>query len=137
MRQRGSIRRRPVADSRRPEDQREPRAVENFETANRILGNLVGETFGYLFTATWTLAVAVALHRRYAGAWFTGLGITSAVPILAGVLSPLDLPAVDLANFVGYVAWSGWLLVLAVLLLIRRSTATGRPVARLGNRVRT
>ena len=48
--------------------------------------------------------------------------------ILAGVLSPLDLPLVDTANFVGYVLWSVWLVVFAVVLLVR-SAADRRPVA--------
>ena len=41
----------------------------------------------------------------------------SAVLVLAGVLSPLDLPVIDLANFIGYVLWSVWLVVFAILLL--------------------
>ena len=93
---------------------------ESFETAHLILGNVIGETFGYLFTAAWTLLVLVALHRTLAGRWFTALGAVSAVLILAGVLSPLDLPIIDAANFAGYVLWSIWLVVLAVLLLVRR-----------------
>lgn len=95
-----------------------------FETAHFILGNVIGETFGYLFTAAWTLLVLAALNRTLAGRWFTALGAVSAVLILAGVLSPLDLPIIDTANFVGYVMWSLWLIAFAVLLL-RRPPATG------------
>ncbi|HEY0000200.1 MAG TPA: hypothetical protein VGB74_07085, partial [Actinoplanes sp.] len=43
-----------------------------------------------------------------------------AVLILAGVLSPLDLPIIDTANFVGYVLWSLWLIAFAILLVRRR-----------------
>ena len=40
-------------------------------------------------------------------------------------MSPLDLPLVDDANFVGYVLWSGWLVAFAVVLLVRqRATVT-------------
>ena len=95
-------------------------AVDAFVTAHRILGNLIGETFGYLLTAAWTLLVLRALAGVLAGRWFTILGAVSAVLILAGVLSPLDLPLIDTANFAGYVLWSLWLLAFAVLLLIRR-----------------
>ena len=95
-----------------------------FETAHFILGNIIGETLGYLFTAAWTLLVLVALHRKLAGRWFIALGALSAVLIVAGVLSPLDLPIIDTANFAGYVLWSIWLIAFAVLLLIRRT----RPV---------
>jgi hypothetical protein len=98
-------------------------ARDAFETAHRVLGNVVGETFGYLFTAAWTLLVLVALHRRLAGRWFTALGAASAVLILAGVLSPLNVPVLDDANFVGYVLWSLWLVVFAALLLRRPDPA--------------
>ena len=37
----------------------------------------------------------------------------AAILILVGVLSPLCLPLVDLANFAGYVLWSGWLVIFA------------------------
>jgi Domain of unknown function (DUF4386) len=90
-----------------------------FETAHLILGNVIGETFGYLFTAAWTVLVLVALHGKLAGRWFTGLGTASAVLIVAGVLSPLNLPIIDTANFAGYVLWSTWLIAFAVLLLRR------------------
>jgi hypothetical protein len=40
------------------------------------------------------------------------------------VLSPLDLPAIDLANFVGYVLWSAWLVAFAVLLIRRPRPGT-------------
>jgi hypothetical protein len=97
----------------------DPAAVESFHTANRILGTVVGETGGYLLTAAWTVLVLAALGTAFAGRWFTVLGGVSAVLVLAGVLSPLDLPVVDLANFAGYVLWSGWLVVFGVLLLVR------------------
>jgi hypothetical protein len=98
-----------------------------FETAHFILGNVIGETLGYLFTAAWTLLVLVALHRTLAGRWFTALGAISAVLIAAGVLSPLDLPIIDTANFAGYVLWSIWAIAFAVLLLVRRPRATVEP----------
>jgi hypothetical protein len=98
-----------------------------FVLAHRILGNLIGETFGYLLTAAWTLLVVVALQRGLAGRWFTVFGGLSAVLILAGVLSPLQLPLLDLANFIGYVLWSVWLVVFAILLLRRRPAAAPEP----------
>ena len=94
-------------------------ARDSFLTAHRILGNLIGETLGYLLTAAWTLLVLVALGRALAGRWFTILGTVSAVLIFAGVLSPLNLPVIDTANFFGYVLWSIWLVAFGVLLLRR------------------
>ena len=94
-------------------------ARDSFTTASDILGTAVGETLGYLLTATWTVLVVVALGRRYAGRWFQVLGTVSAALVLAGVLSPLGLPVIDTANFLGYVLWSVWLIALAVVIVVR------------------
>mgnify|MGYP003693807031 CR=1 FL=1 len=104
------------ADASSPDPAVAAAARDSFVLAHRILGNLIGETLGYLFTAAWTLLVLVALGRSFAGLWFIALGAVSAVLVLAGVLSPLDLPVIDLANFIGYVLWSIWLVVFAILL---------------------
>ena len=93
--------------------------VEAFATANRVLGTLVGETFGYLLTALWTALVLLALGAGFAGRAFVVLGGVAAVLILSGVFSPLELPVVDVANFVGYVLWSVWLLIFAAVLVRR------------------
>ena len=92
-------------------------ARDSFVLAHQILGNLIGETFGYLLTAAWTLLVVVALRRNLAGLWFSLLGTMSAVLIVSGALSPLNLPLIDDANFIGYVLWSVWLVIFAILLL--------------------
>jgi Domain of unknown function (DUF4386) len=92
-------------------------ALDRFRTAHRVLGVAIGETLGYLLTAGWTLGVVAALHRRLAGDWFSALGAASAAAILAGVLSPLDVPGVDAVNFAGYIGWSAWLLAFAAVLL--------------------
>jgi hypothetical protein len=97
-------------------------ARDSFVTAHRILGTVIGETLGYILTAAWTLLVLIALGRGIAGRWFTALGAGSAVLILTGVLSPLDLAAIDMANFAGYILWSVWLVAFAVL-IIRRPRA--------------
>ena len=102
-------------------------ARDHFQVAHTLLGTVVGETLGYLLTAAWTFLVLVALHRKIAGRWFTVLGGTSAVLVLAGVLSPLDLPGVNLANFAGYVLWSIWLIAFGIVLLRRPRTTAGEP----------
>jgi hypothetical protein len=94
-----------------------------FETAHHVLGTIIGETFGYALTAAWTLLVLVALGRAFAGRWFLWLGGVSALLIVAGVLTPLHVPGVDAANFIGYVIWSVWLLAFAAVLLFRRVPA--------------
>ncbi len=93
------------------------RAVDHFHTANVVLGTTIGETFGYLLTAAWTVLVATSLGTRFAGRVFTWLGAISGAMIVVGVLSPLDLAAIDTVNFAGYVLWSVWLIWLAVVLL--------------------
>lgn len=102
-------------------------ARDSFQTASDILGTAIGETLGYLLTATWTVLVIVALGRRYAGRWLQVLGAVAAVLVLAGVLSPLGLPVMDTANFLGYVLWSVWLIALAVVILVHeRGAAAAR-----------
>jgi len=119
-----------AADAASPDPAVAAGARDSFVLAHRILGNLIGETLGYLLTAAWTLLVLVALGRTFAGRWFIALGAVSAVLVLAGVLSPLDLPMIDLANFIGYVLWSVWLVVFGLLLLLRRPrTVAARPAS--------
>jgi hypothetical protein len=90
-----------------------------FRTASAVLGTTIGDKLGYLLTATWTALVVVALGRRFAGRWFALLGGAAAGLVLVGVLSPLDLPVVDTANFLGYVLWSIWLIAFGVVILVR------------------
>ena len=116
-----------AADASSPDPATAAAARDSFVLVHRVLGNLIGETLGYLFTAAWTLLVLVALGRSFAGLWFIALGAVSAVLVLAGVLSPLDLPVIDLANFIGYVLWSIWLVAFAILLLLRPRIPTAAP----------
>lgn len=63
------------------------------------------------------VVVALApISARWSSVW----GVVAAALILVGTLAPLGVAVVDTANFVGYVLWSGWLLVLGVRLLRRR-----------------
>jgi uncharacterized protein DUF4386 len=101
-----------------------------FRTASAILGTSIGETLGYLLTAVWTVLVVVALGRTFAGRWFSILGITAAALVLVGVISPLDLPVVDTANFFGYVLWSIWLIAFGVVILARERRGATAPSER-------
>ena len=84
----------------------------------------IGETLGYLLTAAWTLLVLVAVGGWIARRWFTVLGAVAAVLILGGVLTPLQVPGVDFGNFIGYILWSVWLIIFAILIL-RHSRSPG------------
>jgi Domain of unknown function (DUF4386) len=99
---------------------------DSFTTVSDILGTGLGETLGYLLTATWTVLVIVALGRRYAGRWFGVLGMASAALVFVGVFSPLGVQAIDTANFVGYVLWSVWLIAFGVVLLAHERRAGSR-----------
>jgi hypothetical protein len=94
-----------------------------FRTTSDILGTAIGETLGYALTAAWTALVIAALGRRFAGRWFVALGGAAAALVAVGVLSPLELPVVDEANFVGYVLYSVWLIAFGVVLLVRERRA--------------
>jgi hypothetical protein len=93
--------------------------TSGFSTASDILGTAIGETVGYALTAAWTVLVVLTLGRTIAGRWFTVLGGAAAALVAVGVVSPLGLPVVDEANFVGYVLWSVWLIAFGVVLLVR------------------
>ena len=47
------------------------------------------------------------------------LGFASAALILTGDLIPFDVPGTDAANFIGYVLWSVWLVLLGVVFIRR------------------
>jgi hypothetical protein len=72
-----------------------------------VLETVVGETFGYLPTATWTVLIISALGRRLAGRWFSFPGYVAAALIAVRVLVPLDVPGTDFASFLGYLGRSG------------------------------
>ena len=55
-------------------------------------------------------------RRLTASQWFA---FAVAALVFVGVISPLDLPVVDTANFFGYVLWSLWLIAFGVVLLVR------------------
>jgi hypothetical protein len=98
--------------------------TDAFETIHTVLGEVIGETFGYLLTATWTVLIIYALGQRLAGRWFTYMGLLAAALIALGVLVPLDVPGTDFANFVGYILWSIWLLAFAILIWRRSEIET-------------
>jgi hypothetical protein len=100
--------------------------TDAYRTAGDVLGTAIGETLGYALTAAWTGLVIVALGRGFAGRWFVLLGGAAAALVAVGVLSPLGLPAVDGANFVGYVLYSLWLIAFGVVLLVRERRASRR-----------
>ena len=89
-------------------------AITTFETLHTVLGEALGETLGYALTATFTVLVV----RGLAGLprWLAWTGSASAALVATGILIPLGLEVAELTNFVGYVAWSAWLVALSVVI---------------------
>jgi hypothetical protein len=96
-----------------------------FQSFHRYLGVAVGEHLGYLFTGGWSVLTGVALIQATNTPWWSGVaGIVVGALLmmcslefvgafeqegwkLAGVLTPI-----------AYVAWSLWLIVVGVALLL-------------------
>lgn len=91
-------------------------AEERFELLHTVLGKVIGETFGYALTATFTVLVVIALSRTVMPRWMAVIGYTAAGLIATGVVIPL-VEVASLSNFAGYVAWCLWLLGVAWLLV--------------------
>ncbi len=84
-----------------------PEVFTQFEVLHHYLGVGVGETLGYLATATWTLLLISAGFGP--NRWHRVLGVVAAVGILAGVGEPAGVEIAGPLNFAGYLLWSGWL----------------------------
>lgn len=93
-------------------------AIDTFQTLHTVLGGVIGELLGYALTALWTLAMVRGLSSRM-GRWFAPVGVASAGLIVVGMVEPLVEPA-GLANLVGYIAWSIWMIGLGASLLRNR-----------------
>ncbi len=95
-------------------------AAQSFDTANLYLGMGVGEHMGYLFTALFTVMLALAIVKRWnVMAW---LGLVLAAGIAAGLLEPFGVPMAAMINTLSFTAWSVWALVVGVLVLWRGRT---------------
>lgn len=96
-----------------------------FQAFNRYLGVAVGEHLGYVFTGTWSVLVGVALTQSDAAPGWLGLagiaiGVVLAVCSLefVGPAEPAGWKLAGLVIPVAYIAWSAWLLVTGIFLLI-------------------
>ena len=94
-------------------------------TLHRLLGVGIGEHLGYLLTGFWTLLVAASiLSTAVLPGWLGVIGLPIGVALLLGTLEfvgPNERDGWPLAGTVvpiAYVAWSLWLVVLGVFLLV-------------------
>jgi hypothetical protein len=118
--------RRYVAAPDGPEGEVTRRSVEVvFSTLHRLLGVGIGEHLGYLFTGLWTLLVSGSiLSTNVLPAWLALAGVVVGIALLIGTLEfvgPNERDGWHLAGIIvpiAYLAWSVWLIVLGVFLLI-------------------
>jgi hypothetical protein len=96
-----------------------------FAVLHRYLGIGVGEHLGYLATGSWTILVGVSiLQGPTLPGWTAVAGLVIGVALLIGALEfvgPNERNGWALAGTIvpiAYIAWSIWLIVLGVLLLI-------------------
>ncbi len=103
-------------------------AASAFDTANAYLGVGVGEHMGYLFTALFTVMVALVVVKRWpVMAW---LGAVAAIGVAFGMLEPFGVPMAATVNAIAFTGWSVWALVLGVLILWRgRTMGAAQPLA--------
>jgi hypothetical protein len=96
-----------------------------FESFHVYLGVAIGECLGYLFTGAWTVLVGVAMLQSPAfDAWLAWPGIAIGLALVAGSLEfvgPFEEKGWKLAGTIvpiAYIAWSLWLVISGVVLLI-------------------
>lgn len=96
-----------------------------FQSFNRYLGVAVGEHLGYLLTGTWSVLVGVGiLQSDVLPAWIGLIGIVVGAVLAVCSLEfvgPFERDGWKLAGAVipiAYIAWSAWLVLLGVFLLL-------------------
>jgi hypothetical protein len=96
-----------------------------FAVLHRYLGVGIGEHLGYLATGVWTILVAASiLVGGVLPAWTAVAGVLVGLALLVGALEfvgPNERDGWPIAGTIlpiAYIAWSIWLIVLGVLLLV-------------------
>lgn len=109
-----------------PDSEGTRRAIEiTFATLHRLLGVGIGEHLGYLLTGLWTLLVAASiLATTVLPGWLGVIGVPIGVALLIGTLEfvgPNEKDGWPLAGTIvpiAYIAWSLWLILLGVVLIL-------------------
>ena len=96
-----------------------------FESFHTYLGVAIGECLGYLFTGAWTVLMGIAMFQSSAfDAWLAWPGIAIGLALIVGSLEfvgPFEEKGWKLAGTIvpiAYTAWSLWLVVSGLVLLI-------------------
>ena len=109
-----------------PDAEATRRSVEvAFAVLHRYLGVGVGEHLGYMATGVWTILIAISIATgAILPAWLAITGAIIGAALLIGTLEfvgPNEPEGWALAGTIvpiAYIAWSIWLIVLGVVLLI-------------------
>lgn len=96
-----------------------------FQSFNRYLGVAVGEHLGYLLTGGWSVLTGVALVQATNTPWWAGVaGIVIGALLMicslefVGAFEPEGWKLAGALTPIAYVAWSLWLIVVGVGLLL-------------------
>jgi Domain of unknown function (DUF4386) len=90
-----------------------------FNAFHQYVGVVVGEHLGYLFTGAWTILIGVMMFTSTIVSPLLGLlGIMSAVGLMTGLLEPAGWKPAGAINAISYIAWSLWLIVCGITLLV-------------------
>lgn len=90
-------------------------ATALFDAANRYLGMGVGEHFGYLFIAAWTVLAAVLIVRQHR--YIAAAGVLISLGVVAGMAEPFGVPMAGAINAISYTLWAVWTLILGIVVL--------------------
>ena len=88
------------------------------------LGGGIGEWFGYLFTAAWTIVISSTLLQTKTV--LAVIGGFSAAGILVGLLEPFGIAAAGPINAIAYSLWSLWLLAVAFVQVSPHASKSGK-----------
>ena len=89
-----------------------------FSAFHQYAGVAIGEHLGYLFTASWTILVAVMMFQSpLFKPILPILGIVSAVGILTGLLEPAGWKPAGAINAMSYLLWSAWCILAGLTFL--------------------
>lgn len=118
--------RRYVAAPEGPDGEATRRSVEvTFAVLHRYLGVGIGEHLGYLATGAWTLLVSASILGGGAlPAWLAVAGVLIGLALLVGTMEfvgpnePEGWAVAGTIVPVAYIAWSIWLILIGVFLLI-------------------
>ncbi len=106
-------------------ESRREAAIVVFESVHRYLGVAIGECLGYLLTGAWTVLVGVAmLNSALFDAWLAWPGIVIGLLLAIGSLEFVGRFEENGWKLMGtivpvaYVAWSLWLVVGGIVLIV-------------------